>query len=1157
MTEHAAGVIAKSPFGRILMVRRTDGQGWAFPGGGMHDGESEQTCATREFLEETGYRLGRTRFLMRRVRDGVDFTTFLADVDDEFVPKLNHEHDCWGWFDPQSTLDESAVASAPIAATMAIGDSKPVPVPPSLHPRADAGTFKEEDHPREKGGEKGGQFTSGGGGGGGGEEPSPKEKAAPAEKPAGGGITSGKEWTGGGDIAALRSVKRAQARGGFKFKATETTPRSKWGAPASTTYSIMPDDIPGGWGKVEKSRGRVEAFDPEFAEEKDGYAVPKDKDADRAALPKTQEPGVIYRGMSWEEYQGALKNGEFKSKGAANIGEAQKGLTLWSSKPSQAASYANDFAGWQDKASPSRPAVMVAIHDPGEDSHVYTVPGAKEEIGLREAMPMSAVKDVYIGNATIVSSGEMQVKDRDGQPEEGSSSGGSTYVRWSKQAAAPTAMPASIKSFVADWAEGGDWEDSQHAAKAVISGQKRDDYICYDCHGDDGERYDRIKEVLDAIEQAPVIGKPLYRGLASGGGSYKVGDKFSESLTSWTGKQDLAGDFASGKYKAPWEKVDKPTVLEVLSSTTMKGFDVSSNLTATEGAMKDADEWLTSGQYEVAKVTEGNPRVVEVRRLGPAKEDKDTKIADEAARVAKAMADDAAALAKIASRIDELFGRSDEAPWDESKHPRGQPGNAGQFGAGGGSPADPEKSGENPEKSGVSGEPKQGGENQKSETGPAGGKAKKWSGAGGVEEENSAEPVTGKPISVMRLGSEKGGIAGRNAGNLRAVAHHLVNSYDEFSSAAHGDTISVYHATLPEDVGGYEASNAGKGTTGKFGRSVKESGKEGINPDIGYSFPKDYEGQKAFSIPIKDVIGELNKRGYSDPDDAGINETEDALREVLSKAESKPKSESKSATGKASQLLSLYPSTGRTADDIIATMPGMAEKIAKVKDRLKAGVPTDQLHKKDGAYTPERNALHSKILNEIFSDEAIANARPPKGQKPTVTFLGGRGGSGKSWMTKPGAGPIDAKHAITLNSDDVQEKFPEYEGWNAAHTHDEAAEIVNQAEEMARRGGLNVILDATLRTQGSVERKLEAFEKAGYDVHGYYMFLPPEEAAKRALERFDRGGPKGRFVPPEYTLGSTTNEKTFDAMAPSLKKWAVYENTGKSPQLVSNGAQDG
>jgi hypothetical protein len=46
-------------------------------------------------------------------------------------------------------------------------------------------------------------------------------------------------------------------------------------------------------------------------------------------------------------------------------------------------------------------------------------------------------------------------------------------------------------------------------------------------------------------------------------------------------------------------------------------------------------------------------------------------------------------------------------------------------------------------------------------------------------------------------------------------------------------------------------------------------------------------------------------------------------------------------------------------------------------------------------------------------------------------------------------------------------------------------------------------------------------------------------------------------VPPEYTLGSTTNEKTFDAMTPSLKKWAVYENTGKSPQLVSNGAQDG
>jgi hypothetical protein len=64
--------------------------------------------------EETGYRLsGGGKFLMQRVKDGVDFTTYLADVDDEFVPKLNHEHSAYGWFDPNEVLEEAATVMEP------------------------------------------------------------------------------------------------------------------------------------------------------------------------------------------------------------------------------------------------------------------------------------------------------------------------------------------------------------------------------------------------------------------------------------------------------------------------------------------------------------------------------------------------------------------------------------------------------------------------------------------------------------------------------------------------------------------------------------------------------------------------------------------------------------------------------------------------------------------------------------------------------------------------------------------------------------------------------------------------------------------------------------------------------------------------------------
>ena len=92
------------------MVRRTDGEGWAFPGGGIKPGETPERAAYREFYEETGYRLGQTgEFLMRRVKDGVDFTTYLAEVDDEFVPRLNHEHSAFAWLDPMEVLEEAKV----------------------------------------------------------------------------------------------------------------------------------------------------------------------------------------------------------------------------------------------------------------------------------------------------------------------------------------------------------------------------------------------------------------------------------------------------------------------------------------------------------------------------------------------------------------------------------------------------------------------------------------------------------------------------------------------------------------------------------------------------------------------------------------------------------------------------------------------------------------------------------------------------------------------------------------------------------------------------------------------------------------------------------------------------------------------------------------
>lgn len=109
----AAGVLYVAPTGHVLLMHRKDGQGWAFPGGGIEDGESAEDAARREFGEETGQALeGSLSLWTRRVQtmpqpidapvgddaNAVDFSTFLAKGA-EFEPVLNDEHDRYMWAD--------------------------------------------------------------------------------------------------------------------------------------------------------------------------------------------------------------------------------------------------------------------------------------------------------------------------------------------------------------------------------------------------------------------------------------------------------------------------------------------------------------------------------------------------------------------------------------------------------------------------------------------------------------------------------------------------------------------------------------------------------------------------------------------------------------------------------------------------------------------------------------------------------------------------------------------------------------------------------------------------------------------------------------------------------------------------------------------------
>ena len=114
----AAGILFRSKAGSVLFLKRGNGSDhpneWAFPGGRMEpeDRDDPVRTAIRETLEETGFDASKLELrshtrgvapaeLIQAAGDApsesVDFETFVAEVDQEFVPTLCDEHQGWAW----------------------------------------------------------------------------------------------------------------------------------------------------------------------------------------------------------------------------------------------------------------------------------------------------------------------------------------------------------------------------------------------------------------------------------------------------------------------------------------------------------------------------------------------------------------------------------------------------------------------------------------------------------------------------------------------------------------------------------------------------------------------------------------------------------------------------------------------------------------------------------------------------------------------------------------------------------------------------------------------------------------------------------------------------------------------------------------------------
>lgn len=158
----AAGILLVTPQRTSLFLRRKDDGTWCFPGGRQEEGESLETCARREYVEETGLAApwGNLVEFERTISpEGVDFTTFIMLIEGEFTPTLEPtEHDAWCW-KPLDAPPEPLHAG--VALTLSKAPQIAENVPTGFLEAGDA--FEESAHPRAGKGRSGGQFVGKGG----------------------------------------------------------------------------------------------------------------------------------------------------------------------------------------------------------------------------------------------------------------------------------------------------------------------------------------------------------------------------------------------------------------------------------------------------------------------------------------------------------------------------------------------------------------------------------------------------------------------------------------------------------------------------------------------------------------------------------------------------------------------------------------------------------------------------------------------------------------------------------------------------------------------------------------------------------------------------------------------------------------------------------
>jgi len=241
----------------------------------------------------------------------------------------------------------------------------------------------------------------------------------------------------------------------------------------------------------------------------------------------------------------------------------------------------------------------------------------------------------------------------------------------------------------------------------------------------------------------------------------------------------------------------------------------------------------------------------------------------------------------------------------------------------------------------------------------------------------------------------------------------------------------------------------------------------------------------------------------------------------------------------------------RIADDVPTDVPeiGLGKDVPIPEEILDEVNHSAHNYIVDGKFTPEREALHDKIINEILDGVPVSD-------EPTFYFMGGGTASGKSsFLRNNGIPGLREGRYAHIDPDDIKRLLPETdilielgdEGW-VGYTHEESSYLAKRLLKASSERRIDHLLDGTGNsTVGSVANKIKQAREAGYKIEAQYVSIPYEEAVAREAGRAAR---TGRKVPDQIIRSTHAGvSNTLPKVTDLFDELYLYNNeTG--PELI-------